>query len=101
MLWETPNRTYINENNPSISVNQDNHKAARTMMFVMRSYWCAHLPSGGRHPERTLLLSGEHGIGLLKKAYLEEALGEVSVDVQRRIKAALDPAGILNPGKVL
>ncbi|MBG0786096.1 MAG: hypothetical protein H0S79_13450 [Anaerolineaceae bacterium] len=42
-----------------------------------------------------------HGIGLLKKAYLEDALGEVSVDVQRRIKAALDPAGILNPGKVL
>ncbi len=29
-------------------------------------------------------LSGEHGIGLLKKAFLEEALGEVSVDVQRR-----------------
>jgi FAD/FMN-containing dehydrogenase len=46
-------------------------------------------------------LSGEHGIGLLKKAYLEDALGEVSVEVQRRIKAALDPAGILNPGKVL
>ncbi len=46
-------------------------------------------------------LSGEHGIGLLKKAFLEEALGEVSVDVQRRIKDALDPAGILNPGKVL
>jgi hypothetical protein len=38
MLWETPNRTYINENNQSISVNQDNHKAARTMMFVMRSF---------------------------------------------------------------
>ncbi len=46
-------------------------------------------------------LSGEHGIGLLKKAFLEEALGEVSVDVQRKIKDALDPAGILNPGKVL
>ena len=46
-------------------------------------------------------LSGEHGIGLLKKAYLEEALGEVSVDVQKRIRDALDPEGILNPGKVL
>jgi glycolate oxidase len=46
-------------------------------------------------------LSGEHGIGLLKKAHLEDALGEVSVDVQRRIKDALDPEGILNPGKVL
>ncbi|MBG0784469.1 MAG: hypothetical protein H0S79_05160 [Anaerolineaceae bacterium] len=56
MLWETPNRTYINENNQIISVNQDNHKVARTMIFVMRSYWRAHLPSGGRHLERTLLL---------------------------------------------
>ena len=46
-------------------------------------------------------LSGEHGIGLLKKAYLAEALGEVSLDVQKGIKDALDPAGILNPGKVL
>ena len=43
----------------------------------------------------------KHGIGVLKKAYLEEALGEVSVDVQKGIKVALDPAGILNPGKML
>jgi glycolate oxidase len=46
-------------------------------------------------------LSGEHGIGTFKLPYIHSALGSVSVDVQRRIKHALDPQSILNPGKVL
>lgn len=46
-------------------------------------------------------LSGEHGIGVLKRPYLERALGPLSLEVQRRIKQALDPLGILNPGKML
>lgn len=46
-------------------------------------------------------LSGEHGVGTLKLPYMEQALGSLSLDVQRRIKDALDPQGILNPGKVL
>jgi glycolate oxidase len=46
-------------------------------------------------------LSGEHGVGVLKRAYMESALGLDSIDVQRRIKQALDPKGILCPGKVL
>lgn len=46
-------------------------------------------------------LSGEHGVGVLKLPYLERALGPVSVDIQRRIKQALDPMGVLNPGKAL
>ena len=46
-------------------------------------------------------LSGEHGVGTLKRPYMEQALGRLSLDVQRRIKGALDPHGILNPGKVL
>jgi glycolate oxidase len=45
-------------------------------------------------------LSGEHGVGVLKRPYLEHALGAVSVEVQRRIKEALDPLNILNPGKI-
>jgi len=45
-------------------------------------------------------LSGEHGIGVLKRPYLEQALGPVSLDVQRSIKHALDPLNILNPGKM-
>lgn len=46
-------------------------------------------------------LSGEHGVGLLKKPYLEMALGPLAVEVMQSIKRALDPKGILNPGKVL
>ncbi len=45
-------------------------------------------------------LSGEHGVGVLKRPYLERALGPISIDVQRRIKQALDPLNILNPGKI-
>jgi glycolate oxidase len=45
-------------------------------------------------------LSGEHGVGVLKRPYLENALGPVSIDVQRHIKQALDPLNILNPGKI-
>jgi glycolate oxidase len=46
-------------------------------------------------------LSGEHGVGVLKRAYMEHALGADSIDIQRHIKQALDPKGILCPGKVL
>ncbi|MDO9085272.1 MAG: FAD-linked oxidase C-terminal domain-containing protein [Anaerolineaceae bacterium] len=45
-------------------------------------------------------LSGEHGVGVLKRPYLEKALGPISVTVQRSIKQALDPQNILNPGKM-
>lgn len=45
-------------------------------------------------------LTGEHGIGTLKAPYLEMEAGATGIDVMRRIKRALDPAGILNPGKM-
>ena len=45
-------------------------------------------------------LSGEHGIGITKKDYIYDALGEVGVRVMKSIKQALDPKGILNPGKI-
>ncbi|HSB65850.1 MAG TPA: FAD-linked oxidase C-terminal domain-containing protein [Anaerolineales bacterium] len=45
-------------------------------------------------------LSGEHGVGILKRPYLERALGPVSIELQRSIKRALDPFNILNPGKM-
>jgi glycolate oxidase len=45
-------------------------------------------------------LSGEHGVGALKRPYMEQALGPLSLEIQKRIKAALDPLNILNPGKV-
>ncbi|HVM10138.1 MAG TPA: FAD-linked oxidase C-terminal domain-containing protein [Acidimicrobiales bacterium] len=44
-------------------------------------------------------VTGEHGVGSLKARHLVEQLGPDVVDITRRIKAALDPEGILNPGK--
>jgi len=46
-------------------------------------------------------LSGEHGVGTLKQPYMERALGALSIEIQRRIKQALDPLNVMNPGKVL
>jgi glycolate oxidase len=45
--------------------------------------------------------TGEHGVGLLKREWLAREIGPVGVRVHRAIKAALDPAGLLNPGKLL
>jgi glycolate oxidase len=47
------------------------------------------------------VITGEHGIGLAKKRWWPEATSDVARDVHRAIKDALDPAGILNPGKFL
>lgn len=46
-------------------------------------------------------LSGEHGIGLVKREFLPRALDPVTLQLMRRIKAQFDPDGILNPGKLL
>lgn len=46
-------------------------------------------------------ISAEHGIGTLKRAYLGHSRSQAEIDAMRRIKAALDPKGILNPGKVI
>jgi FAD/FMN-containing dehydrogenase len=44
--------------------------------------------------------SAEHGIGRLKAEMLEEWRGGAELDLMRRIKAAIDPAGLMNPGKL-
>ncbi len=44
-------------------------------------------------------LTGEHGVGVIKRRWLALELGEESMAVHHAIKDALDPAGILNPGK--
>ncbi|MBM4374208.1 MAG: FAD-binding protein [Deltaproteobacteria bacterium] len=45
-------------------------------------------------------LSGEHGIGTSKAQYLPLEQGDGLIELQRRMKAAFDPRGILNPGKI-
>ncbi|MFH1138337.1 MAG: FAD-linked oxidase C-terminal domain-containing protein [Pseudomonadota bacterium] len=46
-------------------------------------------------------LSGEHGIGLAKRKFLEKEIGRPALELSRKVKKALDPKGILNPGKII
>jgi FAD/FMN-containing dehydrogenase len=45
-------------------------------------------------------ISAEHGIGLVKKPYLDETRGAAEIALMRAVRVALDPAGLLNPGKL-
>ena len=46
-------------------------------------------------------ITGEHGIGLAKKRWWPQAVSPASQQLHRTVKAALDPHGILNPGKFI
>lgn len=46
-------------------------------------------------------ITGEHGVGLAKKDFLPGFLGDVQIDVLRKLRGVLDPNGILNPGKMV
>jgi len=61
---------------------------------VLRRLFEAGMALGG-------VISGEHGIGRTKRTYFLELEDPVKLDLLRRIKAAFDPNGILNPGAVL
>lgn len=45
-------------------------------------------------------ITGEHGIGLAKAPWFAQAVGDTALDLHRTLKAALDPQGLLNPGKM-
>ena len=46
-------------------------------------------------------VSAEHGIGLTKKPYLGYVRSPAEIALMQRLKAALDPQGLINPGKVI
>ena len=54
--------------------------------------------------EHTIVLggtiTGEHGVGLAKKPFLPDQFDEGSMALLKQIKQALDPEGLLNPGKI-
>lgn len=78
---------------PSILCDMSDPKQAPRVHKAVEEVFAATLDLGGT-------LSGEHGIGITKQHYLKDALGEAGVAVLKSIKQALDPNGILNPGKM-
>ena len=67
--------------------------------------WKNMLPGGIREIFRLCVklggtLSGEHGIGLVQKEYMDIAFPEITRTIQKQIKLIFDPNGILNPGKI-
>lgn len=67
---------------------------AKALEQVMDRLYAAARNLGGE-------VSGEHGFGHAKREFLRESLGETQMALMRGIKSVFDPAGILNPGKVL
>jgi glycolate oxidase len=67
--------------------------------------WAALVPEATESLYRLALsldgtITGEHGIGAIRRQYLPLALEEAQIEVMRRIRAAFDPNSILNPGKI-
>ncbi|MEA2623945.1 MAG: glycolate oxidase [Chloroflexota bacterium] len=78
---------------PTFVMDRDDPNAAQRIDAVRADIFRAVLQLGGT-------ISGEHGTGVAKRAYLEAQRGARAVGVMRSVKRALDPLGILNPGKV-
>jgi glycolate oxidase len=79
---------------PSFVFDRDDPAGAARLREAQDDLFRAVLALGGS-------VTGEHGIGVVKRQYLEATRGPDAVRAMRAIKAALDPLGILNPGKVL
>ncbi len=67
--------------------------------------WTQKLPLGIREIFRLCVklggtISGEHGIGLVQKPYMNIAFNEAQLNLMKQIKNIFDPKGILNPGKI-
>jgi glycolate oxidase len=78
---------------PSILCDLSNPEEEERVHHVVEEIFSATLAVGGT-------LSGEHGIGITKRSYITHALGEAGVKALKAVKQALDPKGILNPGKI-
>ncbi|HVL53997.1 MAG TPA: FAD-linked oxidase C-terminal domain-containing protein, partial [Vitreimonas sp.] len=79
---------------PNFVFERDDPDAERLTEAARADLYRAALALGGT-------VTAEHGIGATRREFLPLQVGEETVAVMRRIKAALDPLGILNPGRVV
>jgi glycolate oxidase len=79
---------------PTFLTNEKDLDEMHRVEIAMKEIFDRALALGGT-------ITGEHGVGLAKKAFLKKAVGELNFAVMKRIKDCFDPNGILNPGKIL
>jgi glycolate oxidase len=78
---------------PTFLTNERDADEMRRVELAMREIFTQALALGGT-------ITGEHGVGLAKKAFLREQMGDASYGLMKRIKRTLDPDNLLNPGKI-
>lgn len=79
---------------PTILTDESNKEEMERVHKAVDEIFAVAIKLGGT-------LSGEHGIGMAKSKYLKDELGETGLAVMRKIKEALDPDYLLNPGKMV
>jgi glycolate oxidase len=79
---------------PTIVTPRGDDEAAARALSAFDEILDVALANGGT-------VTGEHGIGSLKREALAKEIDEIQMDLHSRIKEALDPRNILNPGKAL
>ncbi|MCP4753820.1 MAG: FAD-binding protein [Proteobacteria bacterium] len=78
---------------PTVILSEVNEKTEKAAQEVIKEIVAVGLKMGGS-------ISGEHGIGLHKAEFLAQQLGQRQVELHKQIKKAIDPVGIMNPGKI-
>ncbi|MFM2142792.1 MAG: hypothetical protein RLZZ476_1336 [Verrucomicrobiota bacterium] len=78
---------------PTFLTNERDHEEMHRVEAALEEIVSETLKLGGT-------VTGEHGVGLAKKAFIRRQLGEGSYELMRTIKRALDPQSLLNPGKI-
>jgi glycolate oxidase len=78
---------------PTFLTDERDHEEMRRVEMAFHEIFAEAVRLGGT-------ITGEHGVGLAKKAYLPKAIGELPVRVMKEFRRAVDPGGILNPGKM-
>ena len=79
---------------PNILCDLRDHQEMARVREAARAIFRAAVENGGA-------ISGEHGIGMLKREFLPGSLDPNAMALMRTIKQVMDPEGILNPGKVV
>ncbi len=78
---------------PTFLTDERNHEEMHRVEEAFKEIFAEAIRLGGT-------ITGEHGVGLAKKSFLPKFAGDAQMRVMRELRRALDPRGVLNPGKM-